>query len=262
MTLTIGTGPFGRETAGRFNFTRSGPAHVLYWEDQPKRVRLEVAGETIADTRRAKLLHETGLLPVTYLPLEDVRSDLLEDSDRSSHCPFKGDARYWSVRVGDRLVEDLLWGYPEPLEGAPPLAGYVAPYVDRVDAWYEEDERLLGHPHDPYHRVDALRSSRHVRVLLDGETVADTTRPVLVFETGLPPRPYLPREDVRMTALQPSDTTSVCPYKGVASYWAVEGEDVAWSYEDPLPEATAAGGHLAFLTGDHVVVEVDGEPLG
>lgn len=114
MAPTMGTGPFGRSSAGRFNFSADGPAHVLYWEDNPKRVRAMFADETVADSREVKLLHETGLPSVRYFPLADVREDLLEGSDHTTHCPFEGGAAYWSVRVGDRVAENAVWGYPRP----------------------------------------------------------------------------------------------------------------------------------------------------
>ncbi|MDP8988031.1 MAG: DUF427 domain-containing protein, partial [Actinomycetota bacterium] len=142
MTLTRGRGPFGPEAAGQFNFSRTGPAHVLFWDPSPKRVRAIFAGEAVADSRRAKLLHETGLPPVWYFPMEDVRTDLLVPTDRHTTCPFKGEASYWSITVGDRTAENAVWGYPEPLQSAPPLAGHVAFYGEAVDAWFEEDEEV------------------------------------------------------------------------------------------------------------------------
>jgi uncharacterized protein (DUF427 family) len=122
---------------------------------------------------------------------------------------------------------------------------------------YEESVRLLGHPRDPYHRVDTMRSDRSVRVSVNGEVVAETSRPMAVFETGLPPRWYIPRVDVRADRLVRSDTVRVCPYKGVATYWSlVDGAaDVAWEYAEPLPEATGLPDHLCFL-GDDVTTEV------
>jgi uncharacterized protein (DUF427 family) len=119
MALTVGTGPFGRAPAGEFNFTYDAPAHVLYLENSPRRVRVVVAGETVAQSSRAKLLHETGLMPVYYLPEEDVRAELLEPSERTTNCPFKGDASYWTIRVGDVRRADAVWSYPE--QGPPAI---------------------------------------------------------------------------------------------------------------------------------------------
>jgi uncharacterized protein (DUF427 family) len=135
MALTKGTGPFGEQSNGTFNFDTSVlKAHTLYLEDCPKRVRAVFNGETIVDSRSVKILHESGHLPVYYFPEEDINQDLLEPSDHLTHCPFKGDASYRSVRVGDRVAENAVWSYPEPLESAPPLAGYAAFYWHKMDA--------------------------------------------------------------------------------------------------------------------------------
>lgn len=248
MALTIGTGPFGPKTAGSFNFERNGPAHVLYFEDCLWRVRCELAGRTVADSRRAKLLHETGLLPVYYIPSSDVDEALLVATEHTTHCPFKGDARYWSVRVGDTVAQNAAWAYPSPLDGAPPLTGYVAFYWDRLDRWLEEDREAFVHARDPYHRIDVMPSSRRVEVALDGTTLATSSRPMILFETGLPPRYYLSRDDVHLDRLQPSTTQTRCPYKGLTSrYWSFGShEDIAWCYDDPLPEATGIEGRVCF----------------
>jgi uncharacterized protein (DUF427 family) len=264
MTLTIGTGPFGDQGEKTFNFEVRAPRdHVLYLEESPKRVRVMFGGEVVADSRHAKLLHEAGLLPVYYFPMEDVRTDLLEESDHTTQCPFKGDASYWSVKAGDRVAENAVWGYPEPIDSCPPISGHVAFYWNKMDAWYEEEEQVFVHPKDPYHRVDVLDSSRHVRVTLNGEVVAETDRPVVLFETGLPPRYYILPEDVRGEALVESEKTTQCPYKGVASYYSVEAgggreDDLVWYYPEPLPEVSKIGGRLCFFN-EKVDLQVDGE---
>ncbi len=264
MALTLGDAPFGPRRNGIFNFdTGVLKPHTLYFEDCPRRVRTVFNGETIADSRHMKQLHETGHLPVYYFPEGDVHMRWLEKSTHTSHCPFKGDAAYWSIQVGERRADNAVWTYPEPLPDSPSLAGYLAFYWDKMDAWYEEDERVSVHPRDPYHRVDVLDSTRHVRVAINGETVAETRRPRLLFETSLPTRYYIPREDVRTQLLIPSRTRTECPYKGVASYWSArigDGEvaDVAWEYPQPLPEAVKLPGTLCFL-GASVEIEVDGE---
>src|SRR5215210_280094 len=264
MTLTIGTGPFGDQSAGTFNFdTGVLQRHTLYFEDSPRRVRAMLGGETVADSKRAKLMHETGHLPVYYFPEENVRMELLEESEHATHCPFKGEASYWSVKVGERVSENAVWGYPEPIDSAPPIAGYVAFYWRMMDHWFEEDEEVFVHPRDPYHRVDVLESSRHVKVTVNGEVIAETERPTILFETGLPPRYYLPPEDVREDVLTRSEKTTRCPYKGVASYYSVQTggeqmEDLVWYYPEPIPEAAKIRGHLAFFN-ERVDLGVDGE---
>ena len=143
------------------------------------------------------------------------------------------------------------------------LAGYVVLDFDAFDEWYEEDERIAGHPRDPFHRVDVRQSARPVRIEVDGDVVAETTRARLLFETSLSARFYLPREDVRVD-LHPSARRTYCPYKGEASYWSVDAggrrrEDLAWSYEQPLPDVVAITGLVAFWD-ERVDVFLDGEP--
>ncbi len=240
------------------------PSPWIHVSESPRHVRVFFGGETIADSKRAKLMHETGLLPVYYFPREDVRGELLEESGHTTHCHFKGDASYWSVRVGDKVAENAAWSYPEPIDSARPLAGLIAFYWRKMDHWYEEDEEVFVHPRDPYHRVDVLDSSRHVKVTVNGEVVAETQRPKLLFETGLPTRYYFPPEDVREEALVPSDKQTQCPYKGMASYWSVEAgggrvEDLLWYYPDPIPEARKIKDHLCFFN-ERVDLEVRSAP--
>ncbi|MGH8161892.1 MAG: DUF427 domain-containing protein [Gammaproteobacteria bacterium] len=233
-------------------------------ENCTKRVRVFFAGQCVADSRRVRLLHERGHLPVYYFPLEDVRSEFLISSDRTTRCPRKGKARYWSVWAGERLAEAALWNYPQPLQGCPDIGKLAAFDWNSMDAWFEEDEQVFVHPRDPYSRIDVLQGSRHVEVRLGGVSVADSRRPVLLFETGLPVRYYLPKLDVRMALLHPTDTITACPYKGATSrYWTVEAggkkvEDAAWCYEQPKPEAMAIAGEIAFY-GEKMELVVDGE---
>ena len=261
MGLMYGTGPLGREPAGEFNFTAPPPGRALYLEPTPKRIRVVVGGETIADSRRAMLLHESGHQPIYYFPPEDVRSDVLSDSDRHTHCPKKGEASYYTIGVGDRVVEAGAWYYPDPIPDAPPLLrGLLAFYWGRMDHWFEEDVEVFVHPRDPYHRVDVLQTDRRVRVLLDGELLAESERAVALFESNLPPRWYMSREDV-IAPLEPTDTITRCPYKGTAGYYSVGvpgGEDLIWYYADPLPEVGRIKGLLCFFN-ERVDIELDGE---
>lgn len=263
MSLTLGSGPFAKPDSAseRFNFRVDSPKHVLFFEDSPRRVRVVFGGEAIADSQSAKMLHETRHLPLYYIPQSDVRMDLLEATEHRTHCPFKGDAHYWSIRVGKRVAENAVWSYPEPQESAPPLSGFLAFQWDAMDAWFEEDEQIFGHPRDPYHRIDVRRSSRRVTVRVDGETIAETHRPMLLFETGLPTRYYIPRADVRNDLLTSSIKRTVCPYKGRASYWSVEtpdgtAEDLIWCYQEPLVEAAQIAGYVC-LPQEHPRVEIE-----
>ena len=266
MSLTHNPGPLAGPPPTAVNYTIEGPKHKLLLHDFPRRVRAVFAGETVLDTERGKLLHETALLPALYVPMEDVRQDLLTATDHSTHCPFKGDASYWSVRVGDRVAENAVWGYPEPLERAPWLVGLVAFYWERMDAWYDEDEQVEGGLRNPFHRVDVRSTSRKVRVLVDGTPIAETSRPKLMSETGLPNRYYIPRSDVRNDVLEPSDTRTICPYKGTAAYWSVRIgdtvlEDAVWAYPEASGDASEAKGYLSFAH-DAITFEVEPRPAG
>jgi uncharacterized protein (DUF427 family) len=261
MGLMTGTGPFGKHPAGRFNFEPPPVGSAIYLDPSPKRVRAVAAGEAVADSRHALLLHESGSQPVYYFPPEDVRRDLLEPSETVTHCPKKGDATHHSIRVGERVVPDAAWSYPEPIEEVRPIAGMIAFYWNRIDQWLEEEEEVLAHPRDPYHRVDILAASRQVRVLRGDALLAESGRAIVLFETNLPPRYYLPREDV-CAELEPSELTTRCPYKGLATYYsvAVDGRvvrDLVWTYTDPLPEATRIQGLLAFYD-ERIDLELDG----
>ena len=229
-------------------------------EPGPKRVRAFVSGTAVVDTRSPRLVWENPHYPAYYLPRADVRTELLVPSTRTEHSPSRGDAHYFDVQVGERRVADAAWWYPDsPLEA---LRNLIRFEWGAMDAWFEEDEEVYVHPRSPYTRVDILPSSRHVEVALDGVTLADTHRPTLLFETGLPVRYYVPKVDVRFDLLVPRDTTSACPYKGLARYWSVpastRGEDVAWSYPTPLPESQKIAGLVCFYN-ERVELTVDGE---
>jgi uncharacterized protein (DUF427 family) len=264
VSLTLGTGPFGQRPAGTFNFEVPRARGVIWFEDSPRRIRARFGGETVVDSTHAKLLHEQAHLPVYYFPEADVRMDLLEPTDHRTTCPFKGEARYWSVHAGGRTAENAAWSYPDPIADAPPLAGHVAFYWHALDEWLEEDEPAIVHARDPYHRVDVLDTSRHVRVSVHGELLADTTRAKVIFETGLPPRWYIPPEDVRTELLVDSDKRTGCAYKGFASYRSVQAggvleDDLVWVYPEPTRDVAPIAGLLAFFD-ERVDLEIDGEP--
>jgi uncharacterized protein (DUF427 family) len=253
MSLSLGSGPLTRHPAGAFNFDLDGaaPAHRIYFADFLPRVRAVIGGVTVLDTTRAKLLYESGIAPRLYAPIDDYAADALEPTDHTSHCPFKGDASYWTVAGR----ENALWGYEQPLEEASWLAGHAALYPEAADEWLVEEERVVGHLRDPFHRIDVHPSSRRVRILAGDEVIADTDRAVLLFETGLPPRAYIARRDIE-AAIEPGVKETHCPYKGEARYWNVAGvEDAAWSYEYPRAEAQGIAGLLAF-DPERVVVEI------
>jgi uncharacterized protein (DUF427 family) len=234
-------------------------------ESSGKRVRAMANGRTVADTLSPLLLVE-GYAPVWYFPPRDVRADLLERTNHHTECPHCGVAQYWTVKAGDHRAENAAWRYDDPPDArARPIAGRYAFEWEKMDHWFEEDEEVFGHPRDPRHRVDVRATTRRVRATFAGEEIARTHRALLVFETDLPTRYYIPLEDVRLDLLQPSRTTTICPYKGQASYWhACAGgrtaEDAAWAYMDPLPEQPRLRNHLCFYPEKVDLLEVEGGP--
>lgn len=263
MSLTRDPGPLAGGPAEAVNYSIEGPAHRLLMQEFPRRLRAVFAGETVLDTTSATLLHETGLMPQSYVPFGDIKEELLKPTDHHTFCPFKGTASYWSVVAGDRVAENAIWAYPEPNPEAQWLRGYAAFYWDAMDEWYDEDDRAEGHLRDPFHRVDVRNSSRHVTVRAGDTVIAETTRPLLLSETSLPNRFYVPPEDVDLDTLTPSETHTVCAYKGTASYWSVQAggqtlADAVWSYPEAHGDAAAVSGYLSF-GHDGLTVEV-GEP--
>jgi uncharacterized protein (DUF427 family) len=226
-----------------------------------KRVRAYLGGVPVADTTRPLLVWEKPYYPTYYFPLDDVRTELLEpDSGPAVHSPSRGDGRIFAVTAGGKEAAGAALRYGEsPLEE---LRDAIRFEWDAMDAWFEEDEQVFTHPRDPYTRVDILQSSRHIRVEVDGVTVAESAKPTLLFETGLPARYYLPKPHVRMDLLVPTDSVSHCPYKGQAEWWSVRAgdevrEDLAWSYRTPLPESQKVAGLVAFYN-EKVALYVDG----
>jgi uncharacterized protein (DUF427 family) len=240
--------------------TRATARGRVRLEAGAKRVRAFLGGEAVADTITPVLVWEAPYYPTYYFPAADVRQELLVPEDGAEHSPSRGDARVFAVRVGDTSAPRAALRYEDsPIEE---LRDLIRLDWHAMDAWFEEDEQVFTHPRDPYTRVDILASSRHVRIEVAGVTVAESTSPRLLFETGLPVRYYLPKTHVRLDALVESPTVSHCPYKGQAEWWSVLAgdrtyEDLAWSYRSPLPESQKIAGLIAFYD-EKVDVYVDG----
>ncbi|MGW6120050.1 DUF427 domain-containing protein [Nocardia sp. NPDC055165] len=227
-------------------------------ETGQKRVRVYLRGKLVADTLRPLLVWEIPYYPTYYVPLTDVRADL-DPNGVTEHSPSRGDATGYDVTVEGLRADGAALRYLDsPLSE---LKDAVRLDIAAFD-WFEEDEQVFVHPRDPYSRVDILGSSRHVRVEIDGVTVADSHSPRILFETGLPARYYLPLTDVRMDLLTASDTHTSCPYKGTADYWNVrvgdtEHADLVWIYRTPLPESQKVAG-LACFYNEKVDIYLDG----
>lgn len=230
----------------------------------PKWIRVQVGGEFIADSNNVLILREQRRPPEYYFPREDVTMEFLEPSDFSSNSDGKGEASYWNIDVDDRDVKNAALSYENPSEKISDLKGYITFKWDKMDAWFEEAEQVLVHPRDPYKRLDTLLSTKHIEVEVAGVKVADSHEPILLFETGLPTRYYLPRVDVRTDLLVPSETITRCPYKGEAHYFSVKVddqlvEDIAWYYPYPTPEVPKIANLICFYDEHVDAVYIDGE---
>lgn len=228
------------------------------FEPTERRIRGVWFGRTIVDSTRAVLVWTPGKpVPFYAFPREDVRFDLIEPSRSPSRS--RTDVWQWyDIVVDDQRAYSAV--FQLDVDGVDDRLGFAwfrygendpGIDIDENEQWFEEDVEVFTHPRDPYHRVDALQSSRRVTVEIDGVVVAETDRPVLVFETGLPVRFYIPPSDVNFALLEETELRTGCPYKGTAHYWSFTGpplvENVAWSYEEPLPEIPQIASHVCFF---------------
>jgi uncharacterized protein (DUF427 family) len=232
-------------------------------EPVPRRIRAYLGGRKVLDTTGARYVWEWPAYPQYYIPLADVDADALVDEGTTEGTP-RGDVRHHGLRVGDadRPHAAFVLGAAK-VQGLDDTVRFA---WSALDAWFEEDEQVFVHPRNPYTRVDAIRSSRRVRVESHGVVLAESSSPVLVFETGLPTRYYLNRTDVDFTTLVPSDTVTACPYKGTTSgYWSarVDGRthpDLAWAYDFPTRDLLPIAGLVAFYN-EKVDTFLDGAKL-
>ena len=238
------------------------PDYRTEFEPSPRWVRVYFNNQLIADSREMMLLRETNHLPLYYFPKKDVRMDYLQPSNHTVHSDLKGQGIFWHVQVGDKIANNAAFTFRNPPGNGPKLEDHVAFEWKKMDAWFEEDEEVFVYARDPYKRVDVLPSSRHIKVVVDGVTVADTKRPWLLFETGLPTRYYMPKHDARMDLLEPSDTVTSCPYKGDANHYSVKigdklHKDLAWFYQYPTLTCSKIQGLLGFLNEKVDIYEDD-----
>jgi uncharacterized protein (DUF427 family) len=219
-----------------------------------------MAGDLVVDTKHPLLVWELPFYPTYYFPAGDVKAELIP-TGATEHSPSRGDAELYDVKVARATAQGAARSYPDsPIED---LRDTVRLDWNAMDEWLEEDEPVYTHPRDPYTRIDILASSRTVRVVVDGVTVAESDQPRILFETGLPPRYYLPLSDLRLDLLKSSDQKSYCPYKGTANYWSLDVngktyENFVWIYRAPLPESQKIAG-LACFYNEKVDLYLDGE---
>jgi uncharacterized protein (DUF427 family) len=260
MGLSWQQGPLGRNPNGQF-LVPGVPERVLYAEPLRRRMRAELGARTIVRSDGAVLLFEPGRYPVAYFPIADFAEGALKPTDHRTTHPELGETAWFEVVGGTRHAPRGAWQHIALPDHAAILEGKVALAWRAMDAFYEEDDRILGHAADPYHRIDIRHTSRHLVVRAGDRVVADTTSPLVLYESGFAPRWYVPRDDVLADALTPTDVHTFCPYKGIASYYDIEGvQNAAWSYRAPLDDMAAIADLVSFEP-DRVEVTLDGQRL-
>jgi uncharacterized protein (DUF427 family) len=260
MGLSWQQGPLGA-TTGKFLTPEPLPSRLLFVEPLRRRMRVQLAGEWIADSEDVLLLHEPARYPVAYFPLKDIRPDVLADESRTTQHGELGDMAWFTARAGAKAVPRAAWRYTALPAYAESLGGRVAFAWRAMDAFYEEDDRIVGHAADNYHRIDIRQSSRHLLVKHGGQVIADSKRPLVMFESGFAPRWYVPREDVDADALTLSPMQTFCPYKGLASYYNLgERTRIGWSYIQAWRDIARVSNFLSFQQ-DLIDVFLDGKKL-
>ncbi|MEV6412359.1 DUF427 domain-containing protein [Kribbella sp. NPDC051718] len=261
MGLAWQQGPLATGAIGRFLVPGDLPERLLFAEPLRRRMRVRLGDSWIADSEDVVLLHEPARYPVAYFPLADVVADVLEAEARTTQHKDLGATAWFTVRAGETSKRRSAWQHTELPDYASDLKGRVAFAWRAMDAFFEEDERIVGHAADAYHRIDIRQTSRHL-VVRDGErVVADSSRPLVLFESGFAPRWYVPREDVEHDALTPVEGQTFCPYKGLCSYYDIGAAGhAAWSYQEAWTEVRRISGMVSF-EADKVEVELDGKRL-
>jgi uncharacterized protein (DUF427 family) len=261
MGLAWQQGPLAPGAIGRFLVPGPLPARMLYAEPLRRRMRVKFGGMWVADSEDVILLHEPGRYPVAYFRLGDISADVLQASDYTTRHTDLGATSWYTVRAGSGSKERAAWQHTELPDYAGELKGRVAFAWRAMDAFFEEDQRIVGHAADMYHRIDIRTTSRHLIVRQADQVIADTTRPLALYESGFAPRWYVPRADVNGPALTAVEFTTFCPYKGVCSYYDIgAARRAAWSYLNAWPEVGAVAGFISFEP-DGVDVSLDGRRL-
>jgi len=235
----------------------------IHLEPSSKYVRALKRGVTVVDSQAAQLLYGAFRYPYYVFPIVDIHGEILFDQYEDKPNNWVGSIRQAALKVGDQLLNNAVGIYDNADIGTADLKGLVAIRWESTDTWYEEAEEVFVHPHDPYHRLDVLRSSREIQVKIEDLVIAETTRPVMLIETGLPVRWYIPKDNVRLDLLEPNNTQTSCAYKGFAKYYSarIDGKlipDVAWYYDSPFRDAQPVAGHVCFFS-ERFDVTIDGQ---
>ena len=264
MGLAWQQGPLATGSVGHFLTEHPLPPRLLFAEPLRRRMRVRFADRWIADSADVVLLHEPGRYPVAYFPVGDIEAGILIAEDRVTQHRDLGATQWFSVKVPDRPEREAnhsAWQHTGLPPHAAVLDGRLAFAWRAMDSFHEENERIVGHAADAYHRIDIRSTSRHL-VARDGEQViADTKHPLALYESGFAPRWYVPREDIHETALILIDIQTFCPYKGICSYYDIGSHQrAAWSYITAWPEVGRVTNLVSFEP-DKIDVYLDGRQL-
>ena len=258
MGLSWQQGPLAPGAIGHFLVPEPLPERLLFAEPLRRRMRVRFGGAWIADGEDVVLLHEPGRYPVAYFPLAAISDSALKPSERTTHHRDLGPTSWYTVQTGAHSTPRAAWQHTELPGYASDLKGRVAFAWRAMDAFYEEDERIVGHAADSYHRIDIRQASRHLVVRHQDRVIADSKHPLALYESGFAPRWYVPRADVDTSALTPAQGRTFCPYKGLCSYYDIgDTPKAAWSYEDAWPEVRRVCGLVSFEP-DQTEVHLDG----
>jgi uncharacterized protein (DUF427 family) len=261
MGLAWQQGPLAAGAIGTFLVAEPLPERLLYAEPLRRRMRVMFGGAVIAQSDDVVILHEPGRYPVAYFPKADIADGVLEGTERVTAHPELGTTSWYAVRHGEHEAPRAAWEHTALPAFAEMLGGRIAFAWHAMDAFYEEDERILGHASDPYHRIDIRQTSRHLVVRAGDQVVADTHRPLVLYESGFAPRWYVPREHVVAQHLTPVPRQTFCPYKGLCDYYDIgDATRAAWSYRAAYREVDRIDDLISFEP-DKVTVTIDGEQL-
>jgi uncharacterized protein (DUF427 family) len=261
MGLSWQQGPLSPGAVGRFLLPDPLPKRLLYAEPLRRRMRVRFGRRWIADSEHVLVLFEPGRYPVAYFPQTDVSPESLQRTEHTTRHHELGLTIWYTVRAGEQTVARGAWQHVELPTYAGELQGRVAFAWPSMDAFYEEDERILGHAADSYHRIDIRQTSRSLVVRHRDRTVADTKRPLALYESGFAPRWYVPRADVDESALTPVEFQTFCPYKGLCSYYDIgDAHRGAWSYREAYREVSRVSDLVSFEP-EILSVHLDGTQL-
>lgn len=261
MGLSWQQGPLAPGAIGRFLVPVPLPERLLYVEPLRRRMRVRFGGVWIADSENVLLFFEPGRYPVAYFPQADVSPEVLERSEHITKHPDLGQTSWYLVKAGGQRAPRGAWQHVELPSFAGDLGARIAFAWRAMDAFYEEEERILGHAADSYHRIDIRQTSRHLLVRDRDRVVADTKRPLVLYESGFAPRWYVPHADIDESALTFVEHQTFCPYKGLCSYYDIADAPLAaWSYREAYPEVGRISSLISFEP-DIVSVHLDGKKL-